>query len=167
MNNMYFLLLSIESEAKSGGLFDFDGTLPLAAIQFLVLMFILQNVLYDPILNIIAERQLELKNQEKTTELKINAANAITSKYNEKIEDTQRIIKTVLKNVEINLNTNFDKNLTQFNKSSAKAIIETEKILETSLLNNDENTNQKVYSNFLATLIIAGILPSFTTTKAN
>lgn len=42
---------------KTGGLFDLDGTLPVVAIQFLVLMFILNWILYTPILDIVKERK--------------------------------------------------------------------------------------------------------------
>jgi F-type H+-transporting ATPase subunit b len=40
----------------TGGLFDFDATLPFLAIQFLILMFILNNILYNPLLNTINKR---------------------------------------------------------------------------------------------------------------
>ena len=41
---------------KTGGLFDLDGTLPLMAIQFLALMFLLNLILYTPLLNVINDR---------------------------------------------------------------------------------------------------------------
>ena len=40
-----------------GGLFDFNGTLPLVAIQFVLLMLVLNIILYNPLLVIISERQ--------------------------------------------------------------------------------------------------------------
>jgi len=39
-----------------GGLFDFNATLPLLVIQFLILMFILNIILYNPLLSVINER---------------------------------------------------------------------------------------------------------------
>lgn len=53
MNNTLLIFLATE---KTGGLFDLDGTLPLMAIQFLVLMFTLNFILYNPLLNIINDR---------------------------------------------------------------------------------------------------------------
>lgn len=41
---------------KTGGLFDLDGTLALVAIQFLILMFILNSILYTPLLDLIETR---------------------------------------------------------------------------------------------------------------
>ena len=43
------LFLTLSSEEK-GGLFDFGITLPLVAIQFLALMFILNIILYNPLI---------------------------------------------------------------------------------------------------------------------
>ena len=38
---------------SAGGLFDFGGTLPALALQFLVLMVVLNFILYMPLLNVI------------------------------------------------------------------------------------------------------------------
>mgnify|MGYP002621460251 CR=1 FL=1 len=47
---------SFSSGIGTGGLFDFDATLPFVAFQFLILMFVLNNILYNPLLKIINER---------------------------------------------------------------------------------------------------------------
>lgn len=52
MNTPLFFLAT----EKPGGLFDLDGTLPLVALQFLVLMFFLNFILYTPLLSVINER---------------------------------------------------------------------------------------------------------------
>ena len=44
MNEQIFILLA--QEGGPGGLFDIGATLPLVALQFLVLMFILNSILY-------------------------------------------------------------------------------------------------------------------------
>lgn len=40
----------------NGGLFDLNATLPLMAIQILILMVVLNSVFYKPITNILDER---------------------------------------------------------------------------------------------------------------
>jgi len=57
MINISLLLLN-NVEEKAGGLFDFDGTLPLTIFQFLGLIFILERVLYKPLSGL---KILELK----------------------------------------------------------------------------------------------------------
>lgn len=44
------------SSIGAGGLFDFNATLPFLAIQFLILMFVLNTVLYNPLLSVINDR---------------------------------------------------------------------------------------------------------------
>ena len=53
--NQLFLLLHLE-EVGAGGLFDFGATLPLLALQFVILTFVLNGLLYDPLLNTINDR---------------------------------------------------------------------------------------------------------------
>jgi len=52
MNTSLFFLAT----EKAGGLFDLDGTLPLMAIQFLGLMFLLNFLLFTPLLSVIYDR---------------------------------------------------------------------------------------------------------------
>ena len=51
----FFQSLSLPTGA--GGLFDFGATLPLVAIQFLFLMFILNTILYNQLLTVIIARK--------------------------------------------------------------------------------------------------------------
>ena len=50
------LILSSEISGP-GGLFDIGATLPLVAIQFLLLMILLNVILYSPLLTIMQERK--------------------------------------------------------------------------------------------------------------
>jgi F-type H+-transporting ATPase subunit b len=47
------ILISTSEVSGPGGLFDIGATLPLVAIQFLLLMVILNIILYSPLLAII------------------------------------------------------------------------------------------------------------------
>ena len=54
---MFFeIFQSLSSTMGAGGLFDFGATLPLLAIQFLILMFVLNTILYNPLLTVMNER---------------------------------------------------------------------------------------------------------------
>ena len=103
-----FSTISLSSEIIGpGGLFDFDLTLPLVAIQFILLMFVLNLVLYNPLLSIIDERkQYILKNLGKASELLSEANNLVTQYENElsrvrkeaqlEITNSQKIHKEIL-----------------------------------------------------------------------
>ena len=72
-----------------GGLFDFNATLPLVAIQFLLLMFALNTVLYNPLLSVIDERkQYILKNLGKASEL-LSEANSLITRYENELTNVR------------------------------------------------------------------------------
>jgi len=51
------ILISTSSEVNGpGGLFDFDLTLPLVGLQFILLMLVLNSLFYTPLLKVITER---------------------------------------------------------------------------------------------------------------
>ena len=51
------ILISSSEVSGPGGLFDINATLPLVAIQFILLMIILNVILYNPLLTVIEERK--------------------------------------------------------------------------------------------------------------
>ena len=63
MINLPLLLTLQESDFEvEGGLFDFNATLPLMALQFLALTVVLNFVFYRPITNILDERDEYIRN---------------------------------------------------------------------------------------------------------
>lgn len=50
-------LLLAEAPAPEGGLFDFDATLPLMAIQVVILTFILNKLFFQPVGKVVEERE--------------------------------------------------------------------------------------------------------------
>ena len=120
MINFSTLILSSEVEGP-GGLFDIDATLPLVAIQFLLLMVILNIVLYNPLLTIIEERkEYILTNLGKASEL-LAQANNLTAQYEEEltsvrkeaqleITNSQKIHQEIL-DLEINISQKYLDNL--------------------------------------------------------
>jgi len=57
MTNWMILLAAEATETtKEGGLFDFDATLPLVAVQFLILVALLNVLFYKPLTRVLDER---------------------------------------------------------------------------------------------------------------
>jgi len=118
MINFSTLILSTEGP---GGLFDINATLPLVAIQFLVLMVILNIILYNPLLTVIEERkEYILTNLGKASEL-LAEANTLTAEYEEELKsvrqeaqleitNSQKIHKEIL-DLEINISQKYLNNL--------------------------------------------------------
>jgi F-type H+-transporting ATPase subunit b len=95
MTETSILFLATE---KPGGLFDFDGTLPLVAIQFLALMFLLNFILYTPLLNVINDRNQYISK---------NLANAssILSQSNQLIKQYETELGKARKEAQLEIST--------------------------------------------------------------
>merc|ERR1712051_507575 len=103
------------------GLFDINATLPLVAIQFLLLMILLNVILYNPLLTIIEERkEYILTNLSEASEI-LAEANKLTTQYEQELEDvrkqaqleitkSQKIHKEILE-VEVNISQKYIDNL--------------------------------------------------------
>jgi len=90
-----FIFLTLE-EIGRGGLFDFGATLPLLIIQFALLTFVLNVILYNPILNVINERNEYLLSTLTQASDLLNEANAITEKYELDLQSKRKQIQSDL-----------------------------------------------------------------------
>jgi F-type H+-transporting ATPase subunit b len=113
-----FLTLFFSSEVSGpGGLFDIDATLPLIALEFVLLMVLLNILLYSPLLTVIDERkEYILTKLSKASDL-LTEANKMTTQYEEElanvrseaqfeIANSQKIHKEIL-DLEINISQNY------------------------------------------------------------
>jgi F-type H+-transporting ATPase subunit b len=117
----FSILISSSEVSGPGGLFDINATLPLVAIQFLLLMVILNVVLYNPLLTIIEERkEYILTNLSEASKI-LAEANQLTTQYEQELEDvrkqaqleitkSQKIHKEILE-VEVNISQKYIDNL--------------------------------------------------------
>nr|YP_010471221.1 ATP synthase CF0 B chain subunit II [Sargassum confusum]QNO36009.1 AtpG [Sargassum hemiphyllum var. chinense]QXI87503.1 AtpG [Sargassum muticum]UEP17997.1 AtpG [Sargassum kjellmanianum]UVW81541.1 ATP synthase CF0 B subunit subunit II [Sargassum siliquastrum]AZJ15998.1 ATP synthase CF0 B chain subunit II [Sargassum confusum] len=78
---------------KTGGLFDFDGTLPFIGLQFIVFMFILNSILYNPLLDIIDERNTYIKRSLDEAAKILTKANQLNEKFDEKASKARKAAK--------------------------------------------------------------------------
>ena len=119
---MVNLSILISSEVSGpGGLFDFNATLPLVAIQFILLTLILNIILYSPLLAVMDERkEYILGNLSKTSEI-LAEANELITQYEQElsnvrkeaqleITNSQKIHKEILE-IELNISQKYIDNL--------------------------------------------------------
>ena len=91
MNDQIFIALAAE---EKGGLFDFGATLPLVAIEFLLLMFVLNLILYNPLVTLINQRnEYILDNLSKASEM-LTTANELTTEYETELKATKKTSST-------------------------------------------------------------------------
>jgi len=117
-----FSLLISSSEINGlGGLFDINATLPLVAIQFVLLMVILNVILYSPLLTIIEERKEYILNKLAKASEVLSQANELTAQYEQElstvrkeaqleITNSQKIHKEILE-IELNISQKYIDNL--------------------------------------------------------
>ena len=115
------ILISNSEVSGPGGLFDFNATLPLVAIQFALLTILLNIVLYNPLLTIMEERkEYILNNLSKASEL-LAEADQLTTQYEQElasvrreaqleITNSQKIHKEILE-TELNISQKYIDNL--------------------------------------------------------
>ena len=115
------ILISSSEVSGPGGLFDFNATLPLVAIQFVLLMLILNTILYSPLLTVIEERkEYILTNLSEASKI-LAEANTLTTQYEQELDDvrkeaqleitkSQKIHKEILE-VEVNISQKYIDNL--------------------------------------------------------
>merc|ERR1712070_446348 len=73
-----------------GGLFDIGATLPLVAIQFLLLMFILNLILYNPLFTLMNQRNEYVLNNLSEASSKLREATELTAKYEAELLTTKK-----------------------------------------------------------------------------
>lgn len=87
-----FNLLSLENSihGSEGGLFDFNATLPLMALQFLLLVLILNAVFYKPVVNVLDERDEYIRNSLTAASATLLKADKLTQIYEKQLSDSRK-----------------------------------------------------------------------------
>ena len=78
------------AEEASGGLFDINATLPLMAVQFLVLMAILNQVLYKPLGKVLDERDGFIQTNLSDAKSRLAKAEEVAQQYEQELASTRR-----------------------------------------------------------------------------
>ena len=86
----------VEVAEKSGGLFDIDATLPLMAIQFLILIAVLNVIFYKPLGEAIDERADYVRNTKADAQERLAKAEKLATEYEQSLADTRREARSVI-----------------------------------------------------------------------
>ena len=79
-----------ELVAASGGLFDIDATLPLMAVQFVILALILDAVLYKPLGRAIDERADYIRSRQMGSQEQVAKVERLTQEYEDALASARR-----------------------------------------------------------------------------
>lgn len=100
MNNLLNILVLQALEESGGGLFDFNATLPLMALQFLALIIILNIIFYKPVTNILDERDEYIRNSLTTASTALVKANELTKQYEQELASSRKRAQDIIKNAQ-------------------------------------------------------------------
>jgi len=151
-------LILLNNQEKIGGLFDFDGTLPLTIFQFFGLMFILEKILYQPLSEIGNIRAANIDEKTKGAELAISVATSLSNLYNSEVSTTEKKIDLLLKQDDSQLKEIFQTQLSEMNQSSMEALVETEQDINKKISELGNNNKAKNVSMTIASIIISQII---------
>lgn len=77
-------------------MFDFDATLPLMAVQFILLMVILNAILFKPLTKVIEARSTLISNSQTGAKEGLEQVNAITQQYEKALIDSRRQYQSII-----------------------------------------------------------------------
>ncbi len=121
------LILSIVDESTSGvegGLFDFNATLPLMVLQFLLLMFALNYLFYRPVTNILDERADYIRNSLTTASAYLLKADELTQKYEQALAESRKKAQNIIRESQKEAQSVVSVNIKQAQQEAEKLVYE-------------------------------------------
>ena len=101
MNNLLISLAqSLAISEGAGGLFDFNATLPLMALQFVLLTTILTFVFYKPVAKVLEERETLISGNLATASERLLKADELYQQYDEQLKDARKNAQTIISEAE-------------------------------------------------------------------
>jgi F-type H+-transporting ATPase subunit b len=95
-NSLFSLALQSVSTESEGGLFDFNATLPVMAIQILLLMLALNLIFYKPIGQVLDERDESIRKQLTEASEMLMKAESITKQYELDLAQERRDAQSII-----------------------------------------------------------------------
>ncbi len=92
----WITILAVEKVGKEGGLFDLDATLPLIAIQFLILVLLLNATFYKPLTRAIDERDDYIRTNQLEAQERLSKAEQLAKQYEQELAVARRQSQTVI-----------------------------------------------------------------------
>nr|UAD85794.1 ATP synthase CF0 subunit II [Gracilaria ferox] len=97
MMDFPFLLFQMLSTSTEGGLFDFNATLPLMALQFFALTVVLNFIFYKPVINVLDERDEYIRNSLTTASASLVKADELTKQYEHQLAESRKKAQDIIK----------------------------------------------------------------------
>jgi F-type H+-transporting ATPase subunit b len=114
----------------AGGLFDFNATLPLMALQFIALTTILTFVYYKPVSTLLEERETLISSNLTNASERLLKADELYQQYDEQLKDARKNAQGVILVAETEAKAIVASEIAQARKDAASLIDKTNRDLE-------------------------------------
>ena len=131
MNNLLIPLFQMLAVSEgAGGLFDFNATLPLMALQFVLLTVVLTFVFYKPVSTVLEERETLINTNLSSASEKLLKADELCKQYEEQLKEAKTSAQSVIATAESEAKEIVSQEVAQARKDAAKLIDQTNLELE-------------------------------------
>ena len=114
----------------AGGLFDFNATLPLMALQFVLLTVVLTFVFYKPVSVVLEERETLINTNLASASEKLLKADELCKQYEEQLKEAKTSAQSVISTAESEAKEIVAQEIAQARKDAANLIDKTNVELE-------------------------------------
>jgi F-type H+-transporting ATPase subunit b len=114
----------------AGGLFDFNATLPLMALQFILLTVALTFIFYKPVSKILEDRETFISTNLAQASEKLVTADELYKQYDEQLKEARTSAQSVIAQSEKEAKDIVALEITQARKDATSLIEQTNKELE-------------------------------------
>ena len=130
MNTLFMPASVLAMTEASGGLFDFNATLPLMAIQFILLTVVLTFVFYKPVSKAIDDRETYINGNLTQASEKLIKADELYKEYDEQLKEARVSAQSVIAQSENEAKAVVTQEITEARADAARLIEKTNKELE-------------------------------------
>ena len=124
------LVQILATSEGEGGLFDFNATLPLMALQFVLLTIVLTFIFYKPIANVLEERETFISKNLADASESLLKADELFEQYEEQLKTAKAEAQTVIAQSEKEAKDIVASEIDQARKDASKLIDKTNSELE-------------------------------------
>jgi F-type H+-transporting ATPase subunit b len=130
--NFFFMSATqfVSAVEGAGGLFDFNATLPLMAIQFILLTVVLTFVFYKPVSKVLDERENYISGNLTQASEKLLTADALYKQYDEQLKNARINAQSIVAKSEKEAKDTVADEIAQARTDAAKLIEKTNTELE-------------------------------------
>lgn len=114
----------------AGGLFDFNATLPLMALQFILLTVALTFIFYKPVAKVLEDRETFISTNLAQASEKLVTADELYKQYDEQLKEARTSAQSVIAESEKEAKDIVALEITQARKDATSLIEQTNKELE-------------------------------------